>query len=548
MVAQPAPQLSQLFSGPGIWHVVESTVLPGHRPAILRGSRSIWCGKYNPCWANPVGYPDFAYEVLYVDTGPHSMNYTLNLCMITSSEVFYDHLYLVGGGGGATDPIGSDTNALEEAIGGAPSGSTRLLTDWTGTIGASTPGAHSIDTTAGPVTISGSNSGEPDSLSASITIASGHRALYFVFKSDCLYSSEDSGWPFGHGVLLDDLVTSDNGEIYTDAAATGGTDAFGGSVIAGTPGAPIISSRGLFRLNQSPSITSPLDQTRTAGESIVLTATATDPDASDVVQMSAFGYPVGLGLTSSSGNPASVTLSGTLSCATVAGSPYTILWCATSLFYDVNAATVLTVGADPHAPVVTAPATVPMFAGSVVTFQVYASDPDGDAISSLTADLTNLPPGNNAVFSPVPGNHEGSFTWATVPGNEGDYSVRFTASNALQGCMVTQIHILPDETLDVALDGQAPSTVSLGQNRPNPFNPVTFIHIGLPRETHVVLRVFDIQGRRVVDLLDRVLPSGPREVSWDGRDAGGRDAPAGIYLYRMEAAGVSLSRRMVLLR
>ncbi len=543
----PASEAPQSVAGPSLWHIVESAVDPAQRPAkLLRGSRSIWCGAYSPCWSTSVGYPNLRYDILFLDTGSHGDAYTLSVTMNASVELLYDHLYLIGGGGDATDPIENSGSLIETIISQGSSGNSSLLVDWTGTIHADTPGATSIDATLGAVTISGNNVGQPDSLTTSITIASGHRALYFVFKSDEIFSSEDGGWPFGSGVLLDDLVTNDHGAIYTDAAPAGGTDAFGGSVLVGTAGAPIVSSRKVFTGSQPPSLTPPANLTRSEGDGISLTANATDPDAFDIIVMSVCGYPTGLTLTRLGSNPASETLSGTLPCGAAAGSPYSILWSATSLFTDVSATTVLTVLPNPLAPVVTAPATITRAVGSTVFFHVLASDPDGDAITTLTADLSDLPTG--ATFSPEPGNHGGSFVWAPSSGLEGSYSVGFVASNALQGCANTRINIVPGDATGVAVDDHSPATPSLDQNRPNPFNPRTSIRVSIPREARITLDVFDVHGRHVIALLDRVLPAGSREVSWDGRDARGRDLPSGIYFYRMWGEGVSFTRRMVLLR
>jgi hypothetical protein len=110
------------------------------------------------------------------------------------------------------------------------------------------------------------------------------------------------------------------------------------------------------------------------------------------------------------------------------------------------------------------------------------------------------------------------------------------------------IHIVPGGATGVEVDVLSPAAPSLEQNRPNPFNPQTSIRLNLPRDTHIRLDIFDVHGRRVIGLVDGILPAGPRDVSWDGRDVHGHQLPSGIYLYRMEAANISLARRMVLLR
>jgi hypothetical protein len=89
----------------------------------------------------------------------------------------------------------------------------------------------------------------------------------------------------------------------------------------------------------------------------------------------------------------------------------------------------------------------------------------------------------------------------------------------------------------------------LEQNVPNPFNPGTAIRFELSRPEKVELAVFDIAGRRVRTLVDRVLPDGVEHtVTWNGRDQFNRAVPSGIYLYRIETPTFTQKRKMTLLR
>ncbi len=90
--------------------------------------------------------------------------------------------------------------------------------------------------------------------------------------------------------------------------------------------------------------------------------------------------------------------------------------------------------------------------------------------------------------------------------------------------------------------------VHLGQNTPNPFNPVTSIRFDLPRGAPVELFVFSADGRRVATLANDWLPAGNHEVLWRGRDDNGRSVSSGVYFYRLVVQGHSLTKRMVLLR
>jgi len=91
--------------------------------------------------------------------------------------------------------------------------------------------------------------------------------------------------------------------------------------------------------------------------------------------------------------------------------------------------------------------------------------------------------------------------------------------------------------------------LALHQNRPNPFNPSTTISFTLPAECAVRLDVYDVSGRLVARLLNgEKRGAGLHNVEWNGRDASGRAAASGIYVYRLTAGRETISRKMVLLR
>lgn len=93
-----------------------------------------------------------------------------------------------------------------------------------------------------------------------------------------------------------------------------------------------------------------------------------------------------------------------------------------------------------------------------------------------------------------------------------------------------------------------PTTFSLRDNRPNPFNPETSIRFDTPRAAHVRVVVYDALGRAVSTLLDTDLPAGSHDVTWRGRDDRGREMASGVYFVRMEAGSFSATRKMLLLK
>jgi len=93
-----------------------------------------------------------------------------------------------------------------------------------------------------------------------------------------------------------------------------------------------------------------------------------------------------------------------------------------------------------------------------------------------------------------------------------------------------------------------PIAFTLSQNFPNPVNPTTEIRFTLPAATHVALQIFNTLGQQIRTLVDAPHPAGERAVQWDGKDDSGKPAASGVYLYRVQAGGISLTRRLTLLR
>jgi flagellar hook assembly protein FlgD len=82
-------------------------------------------------------------------------------------------------------------------------------------------------------------------------------------------------------------------------------------------------------------------------------------------------------------------------------------------------------------------------------------------------------------------------------------------------------------------------TYVLDQNYPNPFNPTTQIRYGLPQQSQVQIRVFDLLGREVALLQDGEQQAGYHSVLWTGETSSGHSVASGIYFYRIDANSVN---------
>lgn len=99
-----------------------------------------------------------------------------------------------------------------------------------------------------------------------------------------------------------------------------------------------------------------------------------------------------------------------------------------------------------------------------------------------------------------------------------------------------------------------PETFALHQNYPNPFNPITRIGFGIPVDSDVTVRIYNILGQEVKTLLSGQQPAGYRYVLWNGTDNLGQKVTSGMYIIVMEAHSIEGAesfrqmRKMILLK
>lgn len=88
-----------------------------------------------------------------------------------------------------------------------------------------------------------------------------------------------------------------------------------------------------------------------------------------------------------------------------------------------------------------------------------------------------------------------------------------------------------------------PKNYTLLQNYPNPFNPSTFISFGLPTNSYITLKVYDIMGREVKEIVKGNLTLGYHTYSFNASGL-----TSGIYFYTLTAGDYKDTRKMVLIK
>lgn len=82
-----------------------------------------------------------------------------------------------------------------------------------------------------------------------------------------------------------------------------------------------------------------------------------------------------------------------------------------------------------------------------------------------------------------------------------------------------------------------PSSFSLKQNFPNPFNPSTTIRFEIPAESQVAIRIYDLQGQLIRTLLNETIKPGIYDVDWNGKNEDGINVTNGLYFIEMTSGG-----------
>src|SRR3989339_614089 len=102
---------------------------------------------------------------------------------------------------------------------------------------------------------------------------------------------------------------------------------------------------------------------------------------------------------------------------------------------------------------------------------------------------------------------------------------------------------ISDEVTGVDDQPNLVNVYNLNQNYPNPFNPSTKITYSIAEPGLVSIKVFDILGRQVADLVNKQQSAGSYTVDFDAQNLS-----AGGYLYKIESGSFQAAKKMILLK
>lgn len=155
---------------------------------------------------------------------------------------------------------------------------------------------------------------------------------------------------------------------------------------------------------------------------------------------------------------------------------------------------------------------------------------NGDFIVGLKYDGTNRP---TFGYDPINNNRAWDYNGTVWSSWNETYFMRATIQT------VTSI---------AEIDTKIPESFEVSLNYPNPFNPTTKFRYALPEGRNVKVVIYDLNGRRIAELVNNYQNAGTYEVTWNGKNDAGVQVASGTYVYRIEAGNYVQVRKMMLLK
>lgn len=122
--------------------------------------------------------------------------------------------------------------------------------------------------------------------------------------------------------------------------------------------------------------------------------------------------------------------------------------------------------------------------------------------------------------------------------SQGEYLYAATQGEGVFRYQLKEITTSNDELyLDI------PEEPQLNQNYPNPFNPNTTINYSIARSGFVTLSVYNINGQKVMTLVQKRQAAGDHSVVFNANSLS-----SGVYIYRLQANGAEVTKKLTLIK
>jgi hypothetical protein len=177
--------------------------------------------------------------------------------------------------------------------------------------------------------------------------------------------------------------------------------------------------------------------------------------------------------------------------------------------------------------------------------------------------------------------HEGPGTWIAKVFVDEEYlgTINYAPGNPERARFMIPLELYADSTVTVKLEKLAGERVTLSapkiyqyekgdtlsggpmssgttvslerptlKVKPTIFRNEVVIEFMLPQDGKVKICVYDVTGRRVATLIEKMAKAGSYILRWSGRETGDKPLPQGIYFISLETSITSVTQKVILLR
>lgn len=123
------------------------------------------------------------------------------------------------------------------------------------------------------------------------------------------------------------------------------------------------------------------------------------------------------------------------------------------------------------------------------------------------------------------------------------YKIDYDSVAQVFNIEITDFVLRQGSPVTIEVDVRSLDNFTLEQNYPNPFNPTTKIAYTIPEESNVSLKVFDLLGSEVAELVKGEIDAGRYEVTFNASNLS-----SGIYFYKLQAGRFVETKKMILLK
>jgi hypothetical protein len=133
--------------------------------------------------------------------------------------------------------------------------------------------------------------------------------------------------------------------------------------------------------------------------------------------------------------------------------------------------------------------------------------------------------------------------------NDGKLELAISKRNLNTNLSEVQVYSTNGSVSSVSQNiNKIPNIYQLNQNYPNPFNPSTKIEFHISNQENIKIKIFDINGRLIRNILDENRNAGNYSIEWNGKNDAGELVSSGTYFYQLQAGDFVQTKKLIYLK